>query len=80
MRGQLEEGDPGRQVGGRVLRIQPQLTATGQTVGQKRLKSRHSVHVHHQVRCEGQLIVGDVGGLVCTAIAVAADIRPTALG
>ena len=84
MRGQLEEGDPGRQVGGRVLGIQPQLTATGQTVGQKRLKCRHSVHVHHQVRCEGQLIVADVAVAVAVAVAfaavVAAVLRPAALG
>jgi hypothetical protein len=57
VRGQLEERDPGRQVGGRVFGIQPQLTATGQTDGQERLKCSHSVYVHHQVRCEGQLIV-----------------------
>ncbi len=46
MRGQLEEGDPGRQVGGRVLSIQPQLTASGQTVGQKRLKSGLRIRIH----------------------------------
>ncbi len=50
------------------------------------LKCRHSVHVHHQVRCQGQLIVADVGGLASTAVAVAvavavaADIRPATLG
>ncbi len=80
MRGQLEEGDPGRQVGRRVLRIQPQLTATRQTAGQERLKCRHSVHVHHQVRCEGQLIVTDVAVAVAVAAAVAAVLRPAALG
>ncbi len=71
MGGQLEEGDPGRQVGGRVLSIQPQLTATRQTAGQERLKCRNSVHKDHKVRCEGQLIVADVGGLASIAVAVA---------
>ncbi len=61
------------------------------TDSQPCLKCRHSVHVHHQVRCERQLIVADVGGgmastavavavTVAVAVAAAADIRPAALG